>query len=169
MKTISKTRIYQASPEDVFDCLDNLSVTGMHMTRSSIPMMGGKLNLEFLSPQKTGLNTLYRWTGKVLWWDMGFTVQVTEWIRGKEKTWKTVGPVRIILYSWFEMRLHVERAMEGSTALLSFTYEKPKGPLNKLLCLLLGDWYGKWCLNHMLADAEKQLGASFTKTQSALE
>lgn len=168
MKTISQAKTYHASPEEVFECLDNLGVTGMHMTRSSMPMMGGKLKLEFLTPHKKGLNTIYRWTGKVLWWDLDFTVQVTEWRQGKEKTWKTIGPTKLILYSSFEMHLTVESAKEGSIAHLSFTYEKPKGSLNKLLCDLLGDWYGNWCLRHMLADAEKQLENPLPVTHSTL-
>jgi hypothetical protein len=54
--------------------LDDLGVTGMHMTKSSVPMMGGKMNLEFLSSHKTELNTKYRWTGNVLWMQLDFTV-----------------------------------------------------------------------------------------------
>lgn len=169
MKTISKTKIYKAPPVAVFDCLDDLGVTGMHMTKSSMPMMGGKLQLEFLSPHKKGLDTIYRWTGKVLWWSLDFTVQVTEWVQGKEKTWKTIGPASIILYSWFAMHLVVESAGEGSIARLSFMYEKPRGSFNRLLCLLLGSWYGRWCLDHMLADAGRQLENSFTGTHPALK
>ena len=55
MKTIERTKHYTASPEEVFDLIDDLGVTGMHMTQSSMPMMGGKMNLQFLTPHKTGL------------------------------------------------------------------------------------------------------------------
>ena len=157
MKTIERSKIYQASPIEVFDCLDDLGVTGMHMTESSIPMVGGKMDLEFLTDQKTGLNTKYRWTGKVLWWDLCFTVLVTTWVRGQEKVWETIGITKLIIYSCFRMNLKVWKVPEGSTAQLSITYEKPKGFFNQILCLLLGGWYCKWCIKNMLIDTEKKM------------
>ena len=78
VKTIEKFKVFHASPANVFDCLDDLGVTGMHMRESSMPMMGGKMNLQFLTPHKTGLGTKYRWTGKVMWWPLDFTVEVTK-------------------------------------------------------------------------------------------
>jgi hypothetical protein len=107
MKTIERTKQYSASPEEVFDCLDDLGVTGMHMTQSSMPMMGGKMDLTFLTPNKTGPHTKYRWTGKVLWWELNFTVEVVTWERGKEKVWETIGATKLIIYSWFRMNLNV--------------------------------------------------------------
>ena len=157
MKTIQKTISYKASPEKVFDCIDDLGVTGMHMAESSMPMMGGKMELEFLTPHKTGLHTRYRWTGKALWWKLDFTVEVTKWIRGKEKTWETIGATKIILYSWFQMNLNIEPALDETIAYLSISYKQPVGVLNKILCFLLGDWYCRWCLNNMLSDTEKRL------------
>ena len=157
MKTIEKIKNYHASIDEVFDCLDDLSVTGMHMTESSMPMMGGKMNLEFLSPKKIGLNTKYRWTGKVLWMVLDFTVLVTKWIKGKEKSWETVGVARMIIYSWFRMDLKVEVDRLQTTAVLSISYERPKGFFNRVLSFLLADWYCRWCLKNMLNDTETKL------------
>jgi hypothetical protein len=49
MKTIIKTIQIKASPEKVFETLDNLGVIGMHMTQSSAMKMGSKLHLEYLT------------------------------------------------------------------------------------------------------------------------
>src|SRR5215216_6347133 len=157
MKTLEQFKVFQASPEAVFSCLDDLGVTGMHMTESSMPMMGGKMDLQFLTSHKTGLGTKYRWTGKVMWWPLDFTVEVIKWIGGKEKIWKTTGPVKLIIYSWFQMNLKVWGDKEDSVAQLSISYEKPKGLFNQFLCFLAGDWYCKWCLNNMLDDTERKL------------
>jgi hypothetical protein len=157
MKTIERFKVYRVSPEELFDYLDDIGITGMHMTESAMPMMGGEMALQFLTSNKTGLGTKYKWTGKVMWWPLDFTVEVTKWIRGKEKIWKTVGPVKLIIYSWFQMNLKVWNDQQDSLAQLSISYEKPKGLLNKFLCFLVGDWYCKWCLNNMLNDTEKKL------------
>ena len=54
MKTISRTEYFVATPSQVFKAIDDLGVTGMHMTESSMMMMGSKLDLEFLTSNKTG-------------------------------------------------------------------------------------------------------------------
>ena len=160
MKTVRKTKVYQASQEEVFDTLDDLGISGMHMTKSSMPMMGGELNLSFLTEFTKGPNTRYRWTGKVLWWKMDFTVQVMNWIKGREKTWETVGPARLIIFSWFRMELKVNPVPEGTLVELSISYKKPKGFLNLLLFYLLGGWYCRWCIDNMLGDTKRKLSES---------
>jgi hypothetical protein len=157
MRTIHKIKKYQASPEEVFDYLDDLGVTGMHMTKSSMPMMGGKMDLQFLTPQKRGPHTKYRWTGKALWWKLDFTVVVTRWIRGLEKIWETIGTPNLVIYSWFRINLKIESNSQESIAHLSISYEKPTGFFNQILCFLVGGQYGRWCLKNMLNDTEKKL------------
>ena len=157
MKTIKKTKTFAAGPEEVFGLLDDLGVTGMHMTESSMPMMGGKMNIEFLSENKSGLNTRYRWTGKVLWMVMDFTVVVTKWTRGQQKSWETQPGARMIIMSWFKMDLLTEGNNLQTTAHLSISYQRPKGVFQRILSFVLADWYCKWCLNNMLNDTQKKL------------
>ena len=88
MRTLSRIETYKTTPEKVFQCLDDLGVTGMHMTTSSMPMMGGKMNLKFITSYQTGPGSKYRWTGNVLWMKMDFTVEVIKWIQGKKRLGK---------------------------------------------------------------------------------
>jgi hypothetical protein len=155
MKTISRTKQYLATPEKVFKTIDDLGVTGMHMTQSSMMMMGSKLTLQFLTANKTGLGSKYRWTGKMMGLTMDFTVEVTKWVEAKAKVWETVGPTKLIIYSWYRMALDIKRQLDTTEAELSITYEKPVGFFNRILCFLLADWYCRWCLEKMLGDAKK--------------
>ena len=54
MKTIKRAEVYIALRDKVFSCIDDLGVTGMHMTKSSVMMMGSKLDLEYLTPNHSG-------------------------------------------------------------------------------------------------------------------
>ena len=153
MKTISKIETYKASPEKVFHYIDDLGVTGMHMTQSSAMMMGSKLNLEYLTPNHTGPGSRYRWTGTMMWMKMDFTVEVTKWIPGVEKTWETIGEAKMIIYSWYRMHLQVAQKDNLTLAELSITYEKPKGWVLKVISFLFADLYCRWCLKNMLRDA----------------
>jgi hypothetical protein len=157
MKTISRTEIYQASPEMVFKTIDDLGVTGMHMTKSSMMMMGSKLHLEFLTQHHIGLGSRYRWTGTMMGLKMDFTVEVIKWIEGKEKVWETIGDPKLIIYSWYRMTLNLLPIENGTKAELSIAYEKPDGFFNRIISFLVADWYCQWCLKKMLVDAGKNL------------
>jgi len=157
MKTLSKTKIYQASPKEVFHVIDDLGVTGMHMMKSSMMMMGSKLHLEFITESKSGLNSAYRWTGRMLGMKMDFTVRVTKWMEGEEKIWETVGDTKLIIMSSYKMHLKVYPVATGTEALLSISYEQPASFFNKMLCFLFANWYCRWCLRKMLGDAAKSL------------
>ena len=137
--------------------MDDLGVTGAHMTQSSTIMMGSKLNLEFLTQNRTGLGSTYRWWGKMMGLSMDFTVKVTKWVEGKEKIWETIGPTTLIIYSWYRMELVLREIALGTEAVLSISYKKPEGILQKVLCFLFANWYCRWCLNQMLGDARKAL------------
>ena len=85
MKTVTRNIHIKSASEKVFETLDNLSVTGMHMTKSSAMMMGSKLDLKNLNYNHKGLGSGYRWTGKMMGLNMDFTVEATKWVEGIEK------------------------------------------------------------------------------------
>lgn len=154
MKTITRTEVYSVPAEKVFSYLDDLTVTGMHMTESSVMMMGSKLHLEYLTARRTGLGSKYRWTGRMMGLKMDFTVEVTKWVEGVEKVWETTGEAKMIIYSWYRMHLVVYPKGDVTQAELSITYEKPKGWFAKIISFLFADWYCNWCLKKMLSDSK---------------
>ncbi len=159
MKTLKGHILIQSSPERVFEVLDDLGVTGMHMTNSSAMMMGSKLNLQYLTTNHIGLHSKYRWTGKMMGLRMDFTVEVTKWIKGVEKVWETIGNARMIIYSWYQMRLVISQIDGKTNAELSISYTRPRNLLLKLVSWLFADWYCNWCLRKMLNDAKKNVEA----------
>ncbi len=167
MRTISRRKTYKAPISEVFEKLDDLGVTGTHMTRSSMMMMGNKLSLTYLSPNHTGLNSTYRWQGKMMGIPMDFTVTVTKWISNKEKVWETVGEPHLIIYSWYRMTLNVSLTPEGTVAELAISYKRPAGFFLKILSFLFADLYCIWCLNKMLNDAERAIRTTSQRVVSA--
>ena len=157
MKTITRTEVYPASPQKVFHDLDDLGVTGMHMTKSSAMMMGSKLHLEYLTANHAGPGSKYRWTGTMMGMKMDFTVEVTKWIETVEKTWETIGEAKMIIYSWYRMHLLVSPKGNTTEAELSITYKRPKGWFAKIISFLFADWYCNWCLKNMLSDCKRKV------------
>jgi len=155
MKTFQETVLIDAPPHDVFMFMDDITHSGMHMSKRSMAMMGGRLNLELLSPNSTGPDVSYRWRGRAMGLPIDFTVVVTKWIEGKERIWETIGDPKVIVIGWFQMFLNLTQTDGKTSATLGITYDQPRGLLGKLLCVLLGPWYAKWCLHSMLEDAAR--------------
>ncbi|MEP7376117.1 MAG: AAA family ATPase [Chitinophagaceae bacterium] len=154
MKIIKRTEVYHAPAEKVFRCLDDLGVTGTHMTKSSAMMMGSKLHLEYLTANHTGLDSKYSWTGTMMVMKMDFTVEVTKWVEGVEKVWETIGKAKMIIYSWYRMHLLVYPKGDTTHAELSITYERLKGWFARIVSFLFADWYCNWCLKKMMSDTK---------------
>ena len=157
MKTLLRTELFNASPVEAFHILGELGVTGTHITNSSAMMPGSKQNLQYLTVHRTGLDSSYRWTGKMMGLPMDFTVKVMKWLEGKDKIWETIGETRLIIYFWHRMFLSVSAVESGAKAKLSISYEKPTGFLNRVLSFLFANWYCRWCLKKMLDDAKQAL------------
>lgn len=136
------------------------------MMKSSMPMMGSKLELQQLSPNNTGSNAKLRWFGKVMGFRMDFTVVTTNWVKDSEKIWETVGDARMIILSWYRMRLFLRAVGEATDVELSIDYEKPKTIFFGLLAFLLAPIYANWCLGNMLTDSKMALEVKTSSTIS---
>ena len=140
--------------------MDNISNTGMHMTKSSMPSMGSNLELMQLSAYATGLNSKFRWYGKMTGFTLDFTVGVTKWIKDKEKVWETIGATKMIILGWYQMRLVLSPQGESTKAELSIAYTRPGNIFFRFISIFLAPWYANWCLNNMLQDSKKSLEAT---------
>ncbi len=167
MASRSKSIMIRADPKRVFAYMDEIGNTGMHMTKSSMPMMGSSLHLQQLTEHTTGLGSKSRWYGKVLGFTMDFTVVVTKWIEGKEKIWETVGNVRMIILSWYRMRLVLSPVGPYTNAELDIEYEMPRNIFFRILAFILTPWYASWCIGSMLRDSKTALEQ--TKTKHSVE
>ena len=155
MKTVSKSILIYSTPEMVFTQMDDFSKTGMHMSQSSMMMMGSKLKLEQLSLNSNGVGAKYHLYGSMMGLTLDFTQHVTKWEPPKLKEWETVGESKIIIMSWYRMWFEISKMENGTMANLFISYLPPKEWYNKILSLLFVRIYCWWCLKNMLDDTKK--------------
>ena len=170
MKTKSKSVRIHSTPEKVFSHMDDFSKTGMHMSESSMMMMGSKLKLEQLSPNPTGIGASYRWYGKMMGMTMDFSETVTKWEQNKLKEWEIVGDAKIIIMSWYRMWFEISPSENGTNAKISISYLPPKEWYYKILSFFFAKWYCNWCLNNMLNDTKKSIeNKIFKQTEGGVQ
>jgi hypothetical protein len=157
VKSLLKSVLISASPEAVFRYVDDIRNTGWHMTKSSMPLMGSKLELEIISKKESGRGATYHWSGKVMGFTIDFLETVTRWQPNEEKRWRTVNEPRLLIISNYEMWFRVQPV--GSQTRLSFgiEYDLPEALVWRVLGWLLAGWYCNWCLGRMTIDAKNAL------------
>ena len=159
MITVTETADIKASAESVFAYVDDIRNIGWHMTeRSSMTMMGSRLELEIVSEQSTGLGATYRYSGTMMGLSLDFSESVTRYIPNREKIWHTIGEPRLLIISSYEMRLAVEPLSAASSRLtISIAYELPRSTFWRIVGRLLAGPYSRWCLRQMVGDAKRAL------------
>ena len=157
MITKTKTMLIHSTPAKVFARMDDFSKTGMHMSESSMMMMGSKLILQQLSTNATGIGASYRWYGKMMGMTMDFSESVTKWQQNKLKEWEIFGEAKIIIMAWYRMWFEISPTENGTLSKISISYLPPKEWYFKILSFFFANWYCNWCLNNMLMDTKKSL------------
>ncbi|MFZ7114598.1 MAG: hypothetical protein ACO1G9_04385 [Bacteroidota bacterium] len=157
MKTKSKSVLIKSTPEIVFRQMDDFSKTGMHMSESSMMMMGSKLKLVQLSNNSIGFGARYRWYGKMAGMPIDFTEEVTKWQPPQLKEWETIGDAKIIIMSWYRMWFELSPLENSTIANLSISYLPPKQWYYKVLSFFFAKIYCNWCLKNMLEDTKKSI------------
>jgi hypothetical protein len=154
MKSLSKTIAIEVPPNEVFAQLDNFSKTGMHMSESSMMMMGSKLSLEQVSTNAVGPGATYRWYGKMLGMTIDFKQAVTTWEPPQRKAWETEPEAKIIIMRWYRMGFELKPLDNGTEVMLFINYLPPRQWYFQVLSALFAPWYCNWCLNSMLQDTQ---------------
>ncbi|MBI2125811.1 MAG: SRPBCC family protein [Thaumarchaeota archaeon] len=171
MEHAQKVIEIRASPEEVFAFMDDIQNVGWHMEgQRSMPLMGGKLDLERLSTNATGEGATYRWYGKILGMKVDFSEVVSKWVEGREKVWHTIGDPKIIIMSNYEMRLTLSPTDVGTKVIFEIDYDLPNTWYGKIIGNLLASRYAEWCLRRACEDAKNALERGALKeTRASVE
>jgi len=166
MITVRESVEIRAPTETVFAHVDDIRNLGWHMTgRSSMAMMGSRLNLEILSERATGLGATYRYYGTMMGLTIDFSESVTKYVPPREKVWCTIGEPRLLIIASYEMRVAVEPLAPSSSRLtISILYELPRSRFWRIVGLVLARSYSHWCLREMLKGARDALEARASVT-----
>jgi hypothetical protein len=159
-RSLEETAVVRAAATTVFAWLDEPRNTGFHMNRPSLAMLGGALRLERVSAQTRGVGATYRSWGRVLGLPIDFTTAVTQWVPGREKTWRTVGKPRLIVLGDFQMRFSLASRDGGTNVMMAIDYSLPTRGIGRLVGAVLAAPYARWCLRRMVRDARSTLDSN---------
>jgi len=159
MRTLDRSVSIEAPAGRVFAYVDDIRNLARHMSeRSSMPMMGSKLELEIATPNVTGTGATYRYSGRIMGLTIDFSETVTSYVPGREKAWRTIGRPKLLIMAGYEMRVLVEPISPGSSRLtIGIGYELPHAGVWRLVGWALADAYSRWCLDSMVEGVKYDL------------
>ena len=147
-----------ASPEELFDLLDDHRRLSAHMTKRSWMMAGSQMTIEMDEKQGRALGSKISLSGKILGLSLKVEEVVTEYDRPHSKAWKTVGSPRLLVIGQYGMGFSLAARGERSLLRVYIDYSPPHTGVSRLLARLFGKSYAKWCTNRMAHDASVHFG-----------
>ena len=141
--------LIQASPNDAFNFIYDHNAFSSHMNKSSWMMGGGKMETQVDEGNGQKVGSHIRMSGKVLGINLFLEEVVTEYNPPHRKAWETVGNVTLLVIGNYQMGVEIVPENEESKLKIFIDYDFPTG-VSKLLGVLFGDMYAKWCVRQML-------------------
>lgn len=149
-----------ASPQALFDFLDDPARLAAHMAKPSLMMAGAAMRLDTDAGGGQALGSVIRMHGRLLGMRLHLEEAVTDRELPWRKSWETLGEPRLLVIGHYRMGFRLT-SQAGSTRLCVWIdYALPKGAPARWLGHLFGPAYARWCVDRMLADAVAVFGAA---------
>ena len=143
----------QASPDAVFAFVDDHSRLSSHMNRSSWMLGGGQMRIEIDEQKGQVVGSHIRLSGRVFGFRLFLDEVVTRRNPPHEKVWETVGRPKLLVIGAYRMGMEIGAEPQGTRLRVLIDYDLPSGRIGRLLGLLFGGMYARWCVNQMIDGA----------------
>lgn len=144
-----------AQPAALFEHLDDHESLASHMMQSSAMMAGSAMDFSFDENRGRTLGSRIAMHAAVL----GLALEMTEIVTVREpprrKVWQTDGTPRLLVVGAYRMGFDIVPAGVGSRLRVFIEYDLPAWPW-RLLGMIAGRFYARWCVRAMANDAARQ-------------
>ncbi|HWP12346.1 MAG TPA: SRPBCC family protein [Ramlibacter sp.] len=144
-----------ATPEELFDRLDDPRRLAGHMSRRRVAMAGASMAIETDAQQGRELGSIIRVHGRVLGIPISLEEIVVERKRPWLKAWVTAGQPRLLVIGQYRMGFRIVPTAEASHLTVFIDYRWPSSPWLRLPARLFASAYARWCCRQMVKDAAR--------------
>lgn len=149
----SVDREIAASPQYLFDALDDPTRLGRHMREPSLMMLGGWMRYRLDEGQGRAVGSSIRMEGRFAFLKLAVDEVVTEHRRPSRKVWVTRGCPRLLVIGAYRMGFDITPAADGSHLRVFIDYNDPDTRLGRIAGSLFGPAYARWCVRRIAEDA----------------
>lgn len=143
-----------AAPHDaVFDFLDDHSNLSSHMSKSSWMTLGTTMDIYMDRHRTRTVGSKFGFSGRIL----GIPLSVDEIVTARQppagKSWETASEPNLWVIGRYRMGFELTPRPGGTVLRVFIEYARPAAGLPRLLGLLFGRMYARWCTRQMVDDA----------------
>ncbi|MBI3980736.1 SRPBCC family protein [Candidatus Microgenomates bacterium] len=157
MRHYEESVLIPASSGDLFSYLDDHKSLSSHMSKSSLMMGGGKMDVSVDDGYGRKVGSHIRLKGTAFGIKLFLDEVVTRYEPPLLKTWETVGTPKLLVIGQYGMGIEIKPQNTNSLLRVFIDYDLPTA--NTWLGQLFSGFYAKWCVRQMLKGAR----AHFTK------
>ncbi|MCL5073085.1 MAG: SRPBCC family protein [Actinobacteria bacterium] len=138
-----------AEPKSVFTFVDDHKNFSSHMSQSSWMMGGSKMEtiIDEGKGQKAGSHIKMR--GKIFGINLFLDEVITQHEAPYRKAWETVGKINLVVIDHYKLGFEIIPNNHSSKLKVYIDYNLPKSWKTRLLGVLFGEIYAKWCVRQM--------------------
>lgn len=154
----SQSVLLAGNAQEIFDFADDFNNLSAHMGKSSMMMMGSRMQLSFDEGRGKAVGSRVRMSGRML----GLDLYLEEIVRVREpprsKQWETIGKPRLLVIGRYLLGFDVAPVGGHAMLRLFIEYDLPVSPLSRLLGYIFGRIYAKWCIRSMVGAVRSKFG-----------
>jgi hypothetical protein len=139
-----------ASAERAFAFIDDPARFAAHMTSSSWMMGGGRMTVDVDAGEGRTVGSHITMSGTVWGLSLSLDEVITSRNPPRYKAWSTIGEPRLVVIGPYSMGVQITSDDRRCHVRVFIDYELPEGWMFKVLGLLLGRLYARWCVRQML-------------------
>lgn len=148
-KHLEKSSLVAKDITSVFDFIDDHIKFSSHMNKSSWMMGGAKMTTEVDKDKGQKIGSHIKMGGKIMGFNLFLDEIVTERSRPTRKAWKTVGNPNLLVIGNYQMGVELVPENNKTKLKVFIDYDLPDGA-SKVLGVMFGNIYAKWCVDQML-------------------
>ena len=156
--------VIQATPDQVFQLLDEHARLSSHMAKPSWKMAGGSMDLELDEGRGQRIGSRMRLHGKVFGVDLSVEEVITERVVPSHKAWQTSGSPRLLVMGSYRMGFVLRATGKRTEVRVFLDYSLPTTIPARWFGWLLGKTYARWCTESMIQDSARPFGGSAAST-----
>ena len=148
-----------APQTDVFAFADDHRNLSSHMNTNSWMMAGSKMHTIVDEGDGKKIGSHIRMEGKILGVHVFLDEVISEYNPPVGKVWHTVGELRLIVIGNYQLGYKISPEGSNSRFTVFINYELPGGP-SKIIGILLGKMYARWCVHQMIVSVRDHFRAN---------
>lgn len=156
----ASTMRVSATAEALFDYLDDHRNLSAHMEKRSWAMMGSRMEIQMDAQGARSEGSRFGFTGSFLGVPLSVAEVVTRRAPPRLKAWATTGEPTLWVIGRYRMEFSIVPEPPSSRLTVSIAYDLPEGWGARLLGLVFGGVYARWCVNRMTADAVRHFAGT---------